>query len=198
MELVEARSGEVGLLIEPGLTDADDIGLSGILGAGVFDLECQTPSTSIPLSRARTPNGTLGSPRPRGSVVCCMSSCGWPAVVATMVVYFRSLQWLYNSLRQPRPITLTWSLLTICFDRGRGMKFYYSKCQDLLLCSRLCQYVPLLESKNIAGGRGINARSTSSPIRPTNRRIFWTWLSGAPFSDGKVECRNYINGVVKY
>lgn len=136
LELVEVRSGELGLLIEPGLADADDMGLSGILGAGVFDLECQTPSTSIPLSRARTPNGTPGSPRRRGGVVCCMS-CGRAVVVAAMVVYFRSLHWLYNSLRQPRPITLTWSCQWHVLMRG-GHEANYSKCQDL--CSRVCQH----------------------------------------------------------
>lgn len=36
----------------------DGAGLPGALALGVLDLEIQTPSTSIPLSMARTPNGT--------------------------------------------------------------------------------------------------------------------------------------------
>lgn len=36
----------------------DVAGLSGVLGTGVFVLEIQTPSTSIPLSMARMPKGT--------------------------------------------------------------------------------------------------------------------------------------------
>jgi len=35
----------------------DSLGLPGRLLAGVLGLETQTPSTSIPLSNARTPNG---------------------------------------------------------------------------------------------------------------------------------------------
>lgn len=36
---------------------ADMAGLPGVLFAGVFDREIQTPSTSMPLSIALTPNG---------------------------------------------------------------------------------------------------------------------------------------------
>lgn len=38
--------------------EPDSVGLPGRLLVGVLGLEIQTPSTSIPLSSARTPKGT--------------------------------------------------------------------------------------------------------------------------------------------
>jgi hypothetical protein len=60
LDAEENRSGERSCLSGLGLTTTDgaNAGLSGALDAGVFDLDIQTPSTSMPLSMARIPKGT--------------------------------------------------------------------------------------------------------------------------------------------
>ena len=86
----------------PGIT-----GLPGTLGPGVFDREIQTPSTSMPLSIARTPKGISRALRCLALSVCCISfRCA--SLVAAMAVYLRSLQRLYPSLPPPTAITPTW------------------------------------------------------------------------------------------
>ena len=80
---------------EPGSLTLEDAVMSGLLCVGVFGLEIQTPSTSIPLSIARMPKGTslpLRLLMLSAWVIsrCRRSSCFFAAIA----VYLSSLQWV--------------------------------------------------------------------------------------------------------
>ena len=84
-----------------------DLRLSGLLGAGVFVLEIHTPSTSMPLSIALTPNGTSG-PLGRLRLKARFISCCLSFFCAARAVCFRSWKCLCMSFVHPAKMVRTY------------------------------------------------------------------------------------------
>ena len=80
-----------------------DLILPELLGAGVFVLEIHTPSTSMPLSIALTPNGT-SAPLGRLRLKARFSSCCLSFFCAARRVCFRSWKCLCMSFIHPANI----------------------------------------------------------------------------------------------
>lgn len=99
----------------------DEVGEESLLvgSSGVLLREIQTPSTSIPLSMARIPNGTSSLPllRPadarRRSLICRCMACSCLSCSAT-AESLRRRQWAYSSFTHPRHTVTTIAHASIC------------------------------------------------------------------------------------
>jgi hypothetical protein len=102
-------------------------------GSGVLPLECQTPSTSTPLSSALMPNGTSsarGTPGPRRFwLISRCSACSFRSFSAT-AEYLCNRQCVCASLMLPRHIVSVTPQPSICCSQyvvretGRRMVTY--------------------------------------------------------------------------
>lgn len=154
-------------------------GLPAKLLAGVFDLDTQTPATSMPLSIARMPNGTsppgASANLPRLTLRGCCISCLSAALFAVAIaVYFRSFQWLYTSLTHPRRMTTTYvcQLGLLADVESRDVRW-----QNLDTSHDFDQY------SSICLLLFPNSQSRASPIAATSsRRLLASW------------CRSFLFG----